>query len=201
MRGQRRSSRGFQLTTKLTSFLIPWSPGGMSLQKINARTWGYTVVISASLYLIYYSFEIQYSWWAAQPNVADMGLVMQQVIIGIIDFIIIPALLWTPVTSEELMEQVRQAHLVKCFANLRAQHAPQPLGFLLARIVGARDLDSDAGTGQAGRKAGHLRGHQQLYLALLEGGMEPLALERANTSRAVHNVDYTTFNRCGRRSA
>jgi hypothetical protein len=97
----------------LTSFLIPWSPGGMLLQKINARTWGYMVVITSSLYLVYYSFEIQYSWWASQPNVADTGLVMQQVIIGIIGFIIIPALLWTPVTSEELMEQVRQAHLVK----------------------------------------------------------------------------------------
>jgi hypothetical protein len=97
----------------LTSFLIPWSPGGMLLQKINARTWGYMVVIACSLYLIYYSFEIQYSWWSAQPVTADSGLTMQQVIIGIIGFIIIPALLWTPVTSEELMEQVRQAHLVK----------------------------------------------------------------------------------------
>jgi hypothetical protein len=97
----------------LTSFLIPWSPGGMLLQKINARTWGYLVIISASVYLIYYSFYVQYSWWLVQPVVADTGLVVQQVIIGIIGFIIIPALLWTPVTSEELVEQVRQAHLVK----------------------------------------------------------------------------------------
>ncbi len=97
----------------LTSFLIPWSPGGMLLQKINAKTWGYSVVIIAALYLIYYSFEIQYSWWASQQVVADTGLVLQQVLVGIIGFIIIPALLWTPVTSEELVEQVRQAHLVK----------------------------------------------------------------------------------------
>ncbi|MCU0492834.1 MAG: hypothetical protein MUD01_14680 [Chloroflexaceae bacterium] len=97
----------------LTSFLIPWSPGGMLLQKINARTWGYTVVIAAAVYLIYYSFEIQYAWWLAQPVVANTNLVLQQVFIGIIGFILIPALLWTPVTSEELVEQVRQAHLVK----------------------------------------------------------------------------------------
>lgn len=97
----------------LTSFLIPWSPGGMLLQKINARTWGYAVIIGAALYLLYYSFEIQYSWWSSQPAVASTGLVLQQVIIGIIGFIIIPALLWTPVTSEELVEQVRQAHLVR----------------------------------------------------------------------------------------
>jgi hypothetical protein len=97
----------------LTSFLIPWSPGGMLLQKINARTWGYAVIIGAALYLLYYSFEIQYSWWASQPTVASTGLILQQVIIGIIGFILIPALLWTPVTSEELVEQVRQAHLVR----------------------------------------------------------------------------------------
>lgn len=97
----------------LVSFLIPWSPGGMLLQKVNARTWGYAAVICASLYLIYYSYQLQTSWWSAQPVVRDSNLVYQQVLIGIIGFIIIPALLWTPVTSEELVEQVRQAHLVK----------------------------------------------------------------------------------------
>jgi hypothetical protein len=39
--------------------------------------------------------------------------VLPQVLVGIIGFVIIPALLWTPVTSDELVEQVRQAHLVK----------------------------------------------------------------------------------------
>lgn len=97
----------------LVSFLVPWSPGGMLLQKINARTWGYLVVTGCALFLLYYSFQIQVSWWLAQPVVADSNLVYQQAIIGVIGFIVIPALLWTPVTSEELVEQVRQAHLVK----------------------------------------------------------------------------------------
>jgi len=97
----------------LVSFLIPWSPGGMLLQKVHARTWGFPVVIGAALYLIYYSFQIQWSWWAAQPVVAETGLIWQQVLIGIIGFIIIPALLWTPVSDEELVEKVKQAHLVK----------------------------------------------------------------------------------------
>lgn len=97
----------------LISFLIPWSPGGMLLQKINARTWGNAVVVACSLFLLYYSFQIQWSWWAAQDVVRDSGLVYYQVGIGIVGFIIIPALLWTPVTSEELVEQVKQAHLVK----------------------------------------------------------------------------------------
>lgn len=97
----------------LVSFLIPWSPGGMLLQKVNARTWGYAAVAACSFYLLYYSFQIQYSWWSAQRVVADSGLIYQQVFIGMIGFIIIPALLWTPVSSDELVEQVRQAHLVK----------------------------------------------------------------------------------------
>jgi hypothetical protein len=97
----------------LVSFLIPWSPGGMLLQKVNARTWGYVVVVGCSIYLLYYSFQIQWSWWAAQRVVAESGLIYQQVFIGMIGFIIIPALLWTPVSSDELVEQVRQAHLVK----------------------------------------------------------------------------------------
>lgn len=104
----------------LVSFLIPWSPGGMLLQRINARTWGYAVVILCALYLLYYSIEIQYSWWSLQPVVANTELIMQQVLVGIIGFIVIPALLWTPVTSEELVEQVRQAHLVKRY-ELQAQ--------------------------------------------------------------------------------
>jgi len=97
----------------LISFLIPWSPAGMLLQKVNMRTVGYPVVIACALYLLYYSYQIQWSWWAAQPAVADTGLINQQMLIGIIGFIIIPALLWTPVSSDELVEQVRQAHLVK----------------------------------------------------------------------------------------
>lgn len=97
----------------LVSFLIPWSPAGMLLQKVNARTWGYTAIIACSVFLIYYSYYIQVIWWSAQPVVHDSSLVYQQVLIGIIGFIIIPALLWTPVTSEELVEQVKQAHLVK----------------------------------------------------------------------------------------
>lgn len=158
VRGQRRNSAGFQLTSKslltilaciamvgsavywwgvqseltsnrmiaasftailvlappsLVSFLIPWSPGGMLLQKINARTWGYMVVVTCALFLLFYSFQIQWSWWEAQEVVKNSNLVYQQVFIGIIGFIVIPALLWTPVTSEELVEQVRQAHLVK----------------------------------------------------------------------------------------
>lgn len=97
----------------LVSFLIPWSPAGMLLQKIQARTWAFPVIIGCAGYLLYYSYQLQWAWWSAQPVVADTQLVNQQMLIGIIGFVIIPALLWAPVSSDELVEQVKQAHLVK----------------------------------------------------------------------------------------
>lgn len=97
----------------LVSFLIPWTPAGMLLQKINGRTWGYLAVVACALFLLFYSFQVQWSWWMAQEVVRESNMVYQQVLIGIIGFIVIPALMWTPVTNEEMVEQVRQAQLVK----------------------------------------------------------------------------------------
>jgi hypothetical protein len=120
----------------LVSFLIPWSPAGMLLQKVNLRTIGYSVVIGCALYLLYYSYHIQTSWWAAQPVVQDANLVNQQMLIGLIGFIIIPALLWTPVSSDELVEQVRQAHLVKRY-ELQTQ---ADIAILRATLLRAQQL-------------------------------------------------------------
>ena len=97
----------------LTSFIIPWSPAGMLLQKINAKTIGYPVIVASSLILLWYSYTIQTQWWATQPVVAQSNIVQLQVLIGLIGFIFVPALLWTPVNSEELVEKIRQAHLVR----------------------------------------------------------------------------------------
>src|SRR5262245_18810168 len=97
----------------LTSFLVPWSPAGMLLQKINARTWGQLVVVAASSYLIYYSYIILNAWWGARPAVAESGLTTYQTIIGIIAYALVPALLWAPVSSEELAEHLKQAQLVR----------------------------------------------------------------------------------------
>jgi hypothetical protein len=120
----------------LVSFLIPWSPAGMLLQKVNMRTIGYAVVIGCALYLMYYSYWIQMSWWQAQPVVQEANLAGQQMLIGIIGFIIIPALLWTPVSSDELVEQVRQAHLVKRY-ELQTQ---ADIAILRATLLRAQQL-------------------------------------------------------------
>jgi uncharacterized protein YnzC (UPF0291/DUF896 family) len=140
----------------LTSFLIPWSPGGMLLQEINAKTWGFLVVIAASCFLLYYSYDLQYSWWAAQPVVADTDLVVQQVLVGIIGFIVIPALLFTPVTADELVEKVAQAHTVKKYK----MHAQTEIAALQADLYRMRYLaihKSTVLTPEESQELAHLR--------------------------------------------
>lgn len=120
----------------LISFIIPWSPGGMLLQKINARTLGYPVVVLCGLFFLWYVFDIQFSWWAAQPVVAETDLVLHQVGIWIIGSIIIPGLLLAQVTDDELVEAARQAHVVQRY-RLQTQ---ADLAILRSQLLRARQL-------------------------------------------------------------
>lgn len=97
----------------LTSFLVPWSAAGQLLSNLKWRTVGQVVVLAASLYLLYHSFTILQAWWAARPMVAQTGLTTQQAVVGIIANILVPALLWAPVSSEELQYELRQHQLVE----------------------------------------------------------------------------------------
>lgn len=96
----------------LMAFAIPWTPAGMLFQRITAKTWGYGVILASAFFLVYYSFDVQYSWWLAQSGVGQQ-MVFQQVGVGIIGFILIPALLWSSVSPDELAAQIRQERLVK----------------------------------------------------------------------------------------
>lgn len=97
----------------LTSFLIPWTPTGMLLQRLNLRTVGYAVVIACALFLLYYAFIFQESWWSSRPLIVAADMVRFETIVGLISSIIVPALIWAPVGTDELIETARQAHLVK----------------------------------------------------------------------------------------
>lgn len=97
----------------LWSFLFPWSPGGMLLFRIQQRTIGQVVVALAALYFSYYSYQLQTSWWTAQEVTRDSNMVTQQVIIGLLLYIVIPGLVWTPVDPDEFEKQVKQEQLVK----------------------------------------------------------------------------------------
>lgn len=143
----------------ITSFVIPWSPGGMLLQKINAKTYGYGVVLLCVLFFLYYSWEIQWSWWASQPVVVATDLVWQQSLVCIIGFVIIPALIWTPVSSDDLAAKLKQAHLVQTYEEqAQAQVAIIRNTTLRAQILAARGL-------------ANLTAREQHELAQIMGGM------------------------------
>jgi hypothetical protein len=97
----------------LWSFVIPWSQGGMLLQRIQRQTIGFWIVGAAAAFFAYYSWRLQTAWWSAQPVTAESGMVGQQVAIGLLLYIVIPGLIWTPVSSDEFEAQVTQDRLVK----------------------------------------------------------------------------------------
>jgi hypothetical protein len=120
----------------LISFLVPWSPGGMLLQKIQAKTFGFLMVFLCSLFFLWYVFDIQFSWWAAQPVVAETDLVLHQVGIWIIGSVIIPGLLLAQVTDDELVEAARQAHIVQRY-RLQTE---ADLAILRGKMLRAQEL-------------------------------------------------------------
>ena len=164
----------------LVTFLIPWSPAGMLLQKVNARTWAFPVVIGAAVYLIYYSIQLQWAWWAAQPVTADAGLVYQQVLVGVIGFIVIPALLWAPVSTDELVDQVRQAHLVKRY-ELQTQ---ADIAILRATLLRAQEMTL---IGFANLTA-EQRGELAAVMQSLVSGIDSTLKEVGQTVRQVSGV-------------
>jgi hypothetical protein len=100
----------------LMAFLLPWSPAGRLLARLRARTWGTLVVTLSALILGWSSVERQAAWWTLQPVVAASGLTTLQVLIGLIGFVLIPALVWAPTSDPHLIEQIQQAQRVARYA-------------------------------------------------------------------------------------
>lgn len=127
----------------LWSFVFPWSPGGMLLFKIQRRTVGLWIVFAAALYFLYYSYQLQWSWWSAQPVTAASGMVGQQVCIGLLLYIVIPGLVWTPISRDEFVSQVEQEQLVKRYElQTKADIAIQDARLLRAQQLTAIGLSN-----------------------------------------------------------
>jgi hypothetical protein len=97
----------------MTSFLFPSTPSGMLLQRIQWKFPGYTAVMIVWAFTVYYSGSLLWSWWAGMPTTVEAGLVPYQTVMSIIGFIIIPGLIWVPITDDELIDVVRQNHLIE----------------------------------------------------------------------------------------
>ena len=100
------------VTPLLWSAMAPSTPAGMMLQRTQTRTWGFVVMLGACGFLTWHGWRLIWSWWMAQPNVAETGEAMSLAIACLIGFVVVPALAWTATTPEQWMKAVEQAHAV-----------------------------------------------------------------------------------------
>lgn len=120
----------------LSSFIFPFSPAGMLLQKIQSKTIGYAVVIICTIILVYYQYVLSMNWWATQPVVAESGYVGMQVMIGFVGFLAVPALAWPSTTDAETVESVRQQQLIQRYE----EYTKYDIRILRQSVMRARDL-------------------------------------------------------------
>lgn len=95
------------------AFLVPSTPAGMLLQRYNAQTWGFLATGAIAVFLLAYEVHLMNAWWLAQPVAADSGMVPWQIGVLLIAFIFLPALCLPAVTSDEMLEQIRQHRIVQ----------------------------------------------------------------------------------------
>jgi hypothetical protein len=165
----------------LWSFLFPWSPGGMLLMRIQARTIGLYIVGAAAAYFLYYSVQLQWAWWAAQPIVATTGMVGYQVGVGVLLYIVIPGLVWTPISGDDLYEQVQQDQLVKRYEmQTRAD-----IAILDAQLLRAQQL---ATVGMANLLAGEREELAATMRGLITGMDTTLQRIAGNLNEAAETV-------------
>jgi hypothetical protein len=123
----------------LMAFLLPWSPAGRLLARLRARTWGTLVVMLCALILGWYTVERQAAWWALQPVVAASGLTILQTLIGLIGFVLIPALVWAPTGDDQLLHDLKQAELIaRSAAQTQADLALLRATLLRAQVLARR---------------------------------------------------------------
>jgi hypothetical protein len=101
-------------------------------------------------------------------------------IIGIIGFVIIPALLWTPVTTTEMVETLRQAHLVKRY-EIQTQ---ADIGMLRATLMRAHQLSAKGVANLTEAEVAELTG----VVAGLMAGMDRTIEEIRDTVGVVSGV-------------
>ncbi|HYF65109.1 MAG TPA: hypothetical protein VD886_19945, partial [Herpetosiphonaceae bacterium] len=56
------------------------------------------------------------AWWSLQPGAAANGLTTLQILVGVLGFVVIPALAWAPAPGDDLLAELRQARSVARYA-------------------------------------------------------------------------------------
>ncbi|HEX6288960.1 MAG TPA: hypothetical protein VFZ66_07205, partial [Herpetosiphonaceae bacterium] len=80
-------------------FIFPTSPAGMLVMKIRMRTWGYLVLVLSACFLIGYDAWLIHAWWRTQEVVKASGYSVEQTVLSIIGFFVLPGLLVSQVST------------------------------------------------------------------------------------------------------
>lgn len=97
----------------LCSAILPNTAAGMYLQEAQRRTFGFAAMVVAAGYLFYQSYQILWSWWNAQPNVAAANLGDMYTMACLIFFVFVPSWIWTQSSPAMWLAEIQQAHEVK----------------------------------------------------------------------------------------
>jgi len=124
------------VTPLLWSAMAPSTPAGMMLQRTQTRTWGFVVMVGATGFLTWHGWRLIWSWWMAQPNVAETGEAVSLAVACLIGFVVVPALAWTATTPEQWMAAIEQAHAVR---KLEMQQKGE-LAIIKASLIRAETL-------------------------------------------------------------
>jgi hypothetical protein len=117
----------------LLSALVPTTPAGQLLQKTQWRTFGFTAIVAAAIFLTYQGERMIETWLVSQPGVAESGMAGTLAISLSIAFVLIPALAWTQLTPERWLAQIEQAHQVR---KLELQQSGE-IAIIKARLLWA----------------------------------------------------------------
>lgn len=98
----------------LWSALVPTTPAGQLLQKTQWRTAGFVFIVGAAVYLTYTAFSLLETWMYNQLYTGDAVTMTRPLAVALaIAFILIPALAWTQLPYNRMLDQIKQAHEVR----------------------------------------------------------------------------------------
>lgn len=99
----------------LATFLIPWTPGGQYLQRLRWKTLGYAAIVIVSCWFAYIQYNLSLDWWISQHKIIMDNYAWKLAVTVILGFTVVPGLVWSSVDTTTMINEFRQAYLIKKF--------------------------------------------------------------------------------------
>ncbi|NOK63613.1 MAG: hypothetical protein GFH27_549297n47 [Chloroflexi bacterium AL-W] len=97
----------------LLSLLVPTTPASQLLQKTRWGTVGFWFTVAVALFILYVAWQLTWSWQAAQPHVADTGIVYHMTLVWMALLVFVPGLAFVQMPTEKMVKEFQQAQAVR----------------------------------------------------------------------------------------